>query len=83
MLELISNAITHNPENKFNKYFLTNVFDTLNEIKDEIMFLPSTSISPNINSYVGSTLWNNLYIDMLDAAEELKTAQETIEGDIF
>ena len=77
------NAITHNPENKFNKYFLTNVFDTLNEIKDEIMFLPSTSISPNINSYVGSTLWNNLYIDMLDAAEELKTAQETIEGDIF
>ena len=75
--------LTHNPENKFNKYFLTNVFDTLNEIKDEIMYLPSTSISPSINSYTGSTLWNNVYIDKLDAAEELKIAQEAIEADIF
>lgn len=75
--------ITHNPENKFNKYFLTNVFDTLNEIKDEIMFLPSTQISPVINTYLGSTLWNNLYIDQLDAQAELELAQETIEADIF
>lgn len=75
--------LTHNPDNKFNQYFLTNVFDTLNEIKDEIMYLPSTSISPTINSYLGSTLWNNLYIDMLDPATELQTAQEAIEADIF
>ena len=76
-------ALTHNPDNKFNKYFLTNVFDTLNEIKDEIMFLPSTAISPVINSYTGSVLWNNLYIDMNDAAAELALAQEMIEADIF
>lgn len=76
-------AITHDAENKFNKYFLSNVFDTLNEIKDEIMFLPSTSISPAINTYLGSTLWNNLYISMMDAQSELELAQETIEADIF
>ncbi len=75
--------LTHNPDNRFNKYFLTNAFDTLNEIKSEIMFLPSTAISPTINSYLGSTLWNNLYIDKLDAAAELKTAQEAIAADIF
>ncbi|MDR1263945.1 MAG: ABC transporter substrate-binding protein, partial [Oscillospiraceae bacterium] len=76
-------ALTHNPENKFNKYFLTNVFDTLNEIKGEIKFVASTSISPTMNSYFSSTLWNNLYIDLLDAASELETAQEAIEADIF
>ena len=43
----------------------------------------STSISPTINNYFGTTLWNNLYIDGNDAAEELKTAQETIAADIF
>lgn len=75
--------LTHNPENKFNKYFLTNVFDTLLEIQDEIQFVASTSISPTINGYFGSTLWNNLYVDRLDAATELATAQEAIEADIF
>ncbi len=75
--------LTHNPDNKFNQYFLTNAFDTLNEIKNEIMFLPSTQISPTINSYLGATLWNNLYVDKLDAASELELAQETIESDIF
>ena len=75
--------LTHNPENKFNKYFRTNVFDTLLEIKDEIQFVASTSISPTMNSYFSSTLWNNLYVDKLDAATELATAQEAIEADIF
>lgn len=78
-----NHELTHNPENKFNKYFLTNVFDTLLEIKDEIKFVSSTAISPTINTYFSSTLWNNLYIDRLDAAEELATAQEAIEADIF
>ncbi len=76
-------ALTKNPDNKFNKYFLTNVFDTLNAIKDEIKYVASTSISPTINTYLDTTLWNNVYIDKLDAAEELKTAQEAIEADIF
>ena len=49
-------ALTKNPDNKFNKYFLTNVFDTLNEIKDEIKFVASTSSSPSINTYFSSTL---------------------------
>jgi arabinosaccharide transport system substrate-binding protein len=76
-------ALTKNPDNKFNKYFLTNVFDTLNEIKDEIKFVASTSISPSINTYFSSTLWNNVYIDKLDAQTELTAAQEAIEADIF
>ncbi len=76
-------AMTHNPDNKFVKYFVTNPFDTLLEVKDEISFIVSTSISPTINNYFGTTLWNNVYINGNDAADELKTAQETIESDIF
>ncbi len=76
-------AMTKNPENKFNKYFLTFVFDTLNEIKDEIKYVSSSSISPTINTYFSSTLWNNLYIDLMDAKTELATAQEAIAADIF
>ena len=76
-------ALTKNPDNKFNKYFLSNVFDTLNEIKDEIKFVASTSISPTINSYLDTTLWNNVYVDKKDAQTEITAAQESIEADIF
>jgi arabinosaccharide transport system substrate-binding protein len=75
--------LTHDPANKYNQYFLTSPFDTLLEIKDEIQYIPSTSISPTINAYFSSTLWNNLYLDLKDAAAELEEAQETIEADIF
>ena len=74
--------VTHNPDNKFNKYFLTNAFDTLNAI-NEIAGVASTSINPTIGTYVNSTLWNELYIDMRDAAEALEEAQMTIEDELF
>ena len=43
----------------------------------------STSISPTINNYLGTTLWNDVYVDGTDTAEALETAQETIDSDIF
>lgn len=75
--------LTHNPDNKYIQYFLTNPFDTLLEIRDEIMYSATSEISPTVNSYNDNYLWNGLYIDMGDVAEELETAQSTIESEIF
>lgn len=75
-------AVTHDPDNKFNQYFVTNAFDTLLAI-NEIGWIASTSISPTINTYLSSTLWNEVYVDMADAAASLESAQESIESDLF
>lgn len=74
--------VTHAADNKFNQYFVTNAFDTLLAI-NEIKGTASTSISPTINSYLGATLWNELYVDGADAATALETAQESIESELF
>lgn len=74
--------VTHDPSNKFNAYFVTNAFDTLLAI-NEIGYVASTSISPVINTYLNTTLWNELYVDMADAATALEEAQEAIEGELF
>lgn len=74
--------VTHNPENKYNQYFVTNAFDTLLAI-NEVGFVASTSISPTINTYLVSTLWNEVYVDMADAATALEEAQEAIESELF
>ena len=57
--------------------------DALIPIKDEIGYIVSTSISPTINNYLGTTLWNDVYVDGTDTAEALEEAQESIESDLF
>ena len=57
-------AMTHNPDNRYNQYFQNNVFDVLNEIKDEIVMVRSSSISPTIN-YLTTIVLNELFEDML------------------
>ena len=74
--------VTHDPENKYNQYFVTNAFDALLAI-NEVGFIPSTSISPTIYTYLNSTLWNELYVDRKDAATALEEAQMAIEDEIF
>ncbi len=76
-------AMTHNPDNAYNQYFLNNVFDVLNEVKDEIVMIRSSSISPTINNYVTTVMLNELFEDMLDPAEVLEDAQYNIESQIF
>ena len=76
-------AIMKTDDNKFNQYFIGYPIDALLPMKDEIGFIVSTSISPTINSYLGSTLWNEVYVDGVDTAEALETAQESIDSDLF
>ncbi|MBR6707765.1 MAG: ABC transporter substrate-binding protein, partial [Clostridia bacterium] len=76
-------SIMKTDDNKFNQYFIGYPIDALIPIKDEIGFVVSTSISPTINSYLGTTLWNEVYVDGVDTQEALDAAQESIESDLF
>lgn len=76
-------AVMKTDDNKYNQYFVGYPVDALLEIRDEIGYVLSTSISPTINNYLGTTLWNEVYVDGVDTAEALATAQETIDSDLF
>lgn len=76
-------SIMKTDDNKFNQYFIGYPIDALIPIKDEIGYVRSTSISPTINNYLGTTLWNEVYVDGVDTAEALETAQDSIDSDLF
>lgn len=74
--------VTHNPENQFVKYFVNNPFDVLNEVKDEIMLIKSTSASPTINNVLCTVTLNEIFEDGRDVTEALNAAQEQIVQDL-
>ncbi|AWK51425.1 ABC transporter substrate-binding protein [Clostridium beijerinckii] len=81
--ELWSNKeIANNPENKFVKYFKTNPFDTLNEIKNEIALIKSTEASPNINNVLCTVTLNSIFEDKKDIKEALDEAQQQVENEL-
>lgn len=75
--------MTHDPNNRYNQYFLNSPFDVLLEIQDEIMMVRSTVNSPVINTYVVTTMLNELFEDLLDPAEVIEDAQYMVESQIF
>ncbi len=70
--------VTHNPENEFVKYFKTNPFDVLNEVKDEIKAIKSTQGSPTINNILCTVTLNAIFEDGQDIEEALNEAQDSI-----
>ncbi|MGZ7442241.1 ABC transporter substrate-binding protein [Paenibacillus sp. TH7-28] len=74
--------VTHNPENQFVKYFVNNPFDVLNEIKDEIQLIKSTSASPTINNVLCTVALNEIFEDGKDVKQALDDAQAQIEQEL-
>ncbi|MBT2764154.1 extracellular solute-binding protein [Paenibacillus sp. ISL-20] len=74
--------VTHNAENQFVKYFVNNPFDVLNEIRDEIRLIQSTSASPTINNVLCTTTFNEIFEDGKDITEALNDAQKQIEQEL-
>lgn len=74
--------VTHNAENQFVKYFINNPFDVLNEIRDEIRLIKSTSASPTINNVLCTTTFNEIFEDGKDITEALNDAQKQIEQEL-
>ena len=76
-------AIMKKDDNVFNQYFIGYPIDALLPIADEIGYVLSNSISPTINNYLDTTLWNEVYVDGVDTAEALAEAQDAIDSDLF
>lgn len=74
--------ITQNKDNKFIKYFKTNPFDTLNEIKNEIGLIKSTEASPNINNVLTTVTYNSIFEDKKDIKQALDEAQQQAENEL-
>ncbi len=76
--------LTHNEDNKYNQYFVTNAFDVLNEIKDGIAGLDSKT-SPkavSINDYMVNTALNEIFEDGMDVKEVMDYAQDVIANEV-
>ncbi|CUU47891.1 ABC transporter substrate-binding protein [Clostridium beijerinckii] len=74
--------LTQDKDNKFIKYFKTNPFDTLNEIKNEISLIKSTEASPNINNVLCTVTLNSIFEDKKDVKQALDEAQQQAENEL-
>lgn len=74
--------VTHNPDNQFVKYFINNPFDVLNEIREEINLIKSTSASPTINNVLCTVTFNEIFEDGKDVQQALDEAQTQIEQEL-
>lgn len=78
------NAVTHNPDNKFNQYFTTNLFDTLNSVKDGIGHFQSFA-NPNlpaVDNWFRTVTLNEIYENGTPVQEALDQAQSDLENEI-
>jgi arabinosaccharide transport system substrate-binding protein len=71
--------ITGDTSNKYIDYFVTNPFDALNEIKDEIGKVKVGKINPAISEQFNLTILNNCFENGADVDSELSTAQDALE----
>jgi arabinosaccharide transport system substrate-binding protein len=77
-------AVTHNPDNKFNKYFQTNLFDVLNEVKDGIGHWESFSSPnwPSVDNLFRTVTLNEAFENGVPAQEVLEQAQTDLENEL-
>jgi arabinosaccharide transport system substrate-binding protein len=76
--------VTKNPENKFNKYFQTNLFDVLNEVKDGIGHFESFSDPnwPTVDNTFTTVTLNEVYENRTPAQAALDEAQATLQNEL-
>ena len=77
-------AVTKDPENKFNKYFKTNLFDVLNDVKDDIGHF-SGFTNPNlpaVDNMVTTVTWSQIFENGMEPEDALAQAQKDLENQI-
>jgi len=72
--------VTQNPDNKFNEYFQTNLFDVLNSVKGGIGHFESFSNEnlPTVDNQFRTVTLNEIYESGTPAKDALDQAQETV-----
>ncbi len=76
--------VTHNPENKFNKYFQTNLFDVLNSVKDGIGHFESFA-NPNlpaVDNWFRTVTLNEIYENGTPVQQALDQAQTDLKNEL-
>jgi len=76
--------VTHNKDNKFNKYFQTNLFDVLNEYQGEIGHFESFT-NPNlpaVDDVFTTTTFTQIFENGVPPQEALDQAQSDLENQI-
>ena len=76
--------VTHNPENKYNQYFQTNLFDVLNEVKEDIGHFESFTNQnlPAVDDLFTTVTWTEIFEDGVPAQEALDQAQSDLENQL-
>ncbi|MDR0959928.1 MAG: extracellular solute-binding protein [Propionibacteriaceae bacterium] len=77
-------AVTHNPDNKYNQYFTTNLFDVLNGVKDGIGHWQSFS-SPNwppVDNLFRTVTLNELFEEKKPAQDVITQAQADLQNEL-
>jgi len=77
-------AVTKNPDNKFNKYFQTNLFDVLNSVKDGIGHFQSFSNEnlPAVDNQFRTVTMNEIYENGTPAQDALDQAQDSLKNEL-
>jgi arabinosaccharide transport system substrate-binding protein len=76
--------VTKNPENKFNKYFQTNLFDVLNEVKDGIGHFESFSDPnwPTVDDTFRTVTLNEIYENNTPVQDALDQTQADLQNQL-
>jgi len=77
-------AVTKNPENKFNKYFQTNLFDVLNSVKEGIGHFDSFANQnlPTVDNQFRTVTLNEIYENGTPVQDALDQAQSDLENEL-
>ena len=76
--------VTHNPDNKFNKYFQTNLFDVLNQYKGDIGHFDSFTNEnlPAVDDQFTTVTYSQIFEKGVPAQEALDQAQSDLENQL-
>ena len=77
-------AVTKDPDNKFNKYFQTNLFDVLGEVQDGIGHFESFSDPnwPTVDNTFRTVTLNEIYENDVPVQEALDQAQADLQNEL-
>jgi arabinosaccharide transport system substrate-binding protein len=74
--------LINDSNNEYIQYFVTNPFDVLDEIKDEIALVRSVEASPTINTIFNTQVQYDVFEFNKDIKEVLKNAQTQLENEL-
>ena len=75
--------VTHDPENRFVKYYASNPFDTLLQIKDEVVAVNNNEMLPTVLDTMKTVVLQKAYETDESIADILKDAQANAEAEAF